>query len=149
MNKMADVAKLLGVELGDEFIAKYPIGEPLGTLRCRICDGDVWISTTGEGWFRNNYVLRDLLVGKLTIHKLPWKAKSNEIYFTPLITSAHKYTEQRVAADINDILYIDIDDTLYNRGLMCKTSEQAEELSQLLIKTARKFQGFDEEQEYE
>ena len=34
----------------------------------------------------------------------------------------------------------------YLRGLMCKTPEQAEELAQLLIKTAREFQGFDDEE---
>lgn len=143
MNKMAEVARLFGKELGEKFTI--------------ICDDDlaIWdacFNEEGIACFAPNgakttlpvtsNVLKKLLTGTYRIKKTPWKAQCGEIYFAPLIASGKKCAKFYKTAD-------SIDDMMYQHGLMCKTPEQAEELSKLLIKTARKFQGFEDEEDEE
>ena len=71
-NYMADVAKMLGVELGEEFDVEYCNWNPYrftedGLLDCK--------SNPNSG------VLEVLLIGKAKIIKKPWKPKSGERYY--------------------------------------------------------------------
>ncbi len=74
-NLMPEVAKLLGVELGEEFKLKgfHIFGKITENgLRCRV----------GEtGWTPTADDLIELLKGNYEIKKLPWKPKANEDYF--------------------------------------------------------------------
>lgn len=73
-NYMADVAKLLGVELNDEFElngsnAIYKLSQYGFFFKC------------GGAWMRaSDYLLVDIIKGEHTIKKLPWKPKENERY---------------------------------------------------------------------
>ncbi|MBO6178514.1 MAG: hypothetical protein J6M62_11310 [Selenomonadaceae bacterium] len=141
MNQMAEVAKLFGKELGEKFTI--------------ICDDDlaIWdacFSEEGVACFAPNNgakttlpvtsnVLKKLLTGTYRIKKTPWKPKCGEIYFAPLIASSKKCAKFYKTAT-------DIDDVVYQHGLMCKTPEQAEEIAKAMIKVARKMQGFDDEE---
>ena len=85
-NHMAEVAKLLGVELGEYFKIVSDNG-------CSCCncyrfteekgiemsyDNANWeIATAGAG------ILKQLLMGEAMIAKFPWKPKKNEIYYFP------------------------------------------------------------------
>lgn len=75
-NYMADVARMLGVELGEEFkidgsnlIYKFFENE-----LCFQCDG---------AWLRADNILIDLIKGDSKIVKLPWQPKKGDEYYYP------------------------------------------------------------------
>lgn len=75
-NYMADVAKMLGVELGEEFkidgsnlIYKFFENE-----LCFQCDG---------AWLRADTMLIHLIKGDSKIVKLPWQPRYDEKYYKP------------------------------------------------------------------
>lgn len=75
-NYMADVAKMLGVELGEEFKIDdsnliYKFYENGLHFRCI------------EGWMTDQRQFFDLITGKLEIVKLPWQPKKGEVYCRP------------------------------------------------------------------
>ena len=77
-NLMPEVAKLLGVEIGEEFEIKemphdiYKIHENMLTYKLHT-----------KGWGEtSDHTLKHLLRGEMTIVKLPWKPEYNENYWT-------------------------------------------------------------------
>lgn len=90
-NKMEQVAKILGVELGEEFdIGEYPDYSPYYFTekgldrRGFVCSYD-----------NLNYVLNELLTGKLTLKKRPFRPARAEMYF-------HVNTAGEVGGVLND-----------------------------------------------
>lgn len=79
-NKMAEVAKLLGVELEEEFKIKNHWGENLVKITAEkglMCWGEYserWTEVGTNG-------LNDILLGKYEIEKLPWKPKCLEKFY--------------------------------------------------------------------
>lgn len=78
-NLIPGIAKMLGVELGEEFKIKGFDG-----LTYKLTDNGLEL-TTVDGqktkWFDNG-ALNSLLKGKMEIVKLPWKPKKGETYYT-------------------------------------------------------------------
>ena len=75
-NYMADVAKMLGVELGEKFKIDgsnliYKFFEDGLYFRCI------------EGWLPAKHQFLDLIKGECNIVKLPWTPKTNEAYYRP------------------------------------------------------------------
>lgn len=75
-NYMADVAKMLGVEPGEEFKIDgsnliYKFFENGLCFRCI------------EGWLPAKHQFHDLIKGECNIVKLPWTPKTNEAYYRP------------------------------------------------------------------
>lgn len=74
-NHMAEVAKMLGVELGEEFMCnnwyKYVLRE----------DGVVAPNYDNFSGDTFSTVLNDLLTGKLVIKRKHWKPKDRELYW--------------------------------------------------------------------
>lgn len=74
-NLMPEIAKMLGVELGEEFKIKG-------------CDPTCWFDLDGlhfDGWVaedEEDAMLHNLLCGEAEIIKLPWKPKKGDVYFT-------------------------------------------------------------------
>ncbi len=106
-NHIAEVAKLLGVEVGEVF----QIDNDPTLIGCifRFSDNDLRIDR-----------LLGLLYGNLSIRKLPWKPKMKEKYYIPCI----HYTESSMAIDFRwrgD----NADNKFYQFGLVCKTCEEA------------------------
>ena len=109
-NHMAEVAKMLGVELGEEFMRsngyKYVLRE-YGVTQSKY-DGIM-------GSFTN--VLNDLLTGKLLIERKPWKpAKGDKYWYISLNGSADYYCW---TDDTIDFL-------TYKFGNCYKTAQEAE-----------------------
>lgn len=88
MNYMKDIAKLLGVELGEEFYLEDI------TDGCYLTDGNAKLvfklSDTGllrkdkhivSGWIDSTCYLKGVFTGRYTIVKKPWKPKKNEEYY--------------------------------------------------------------------
>ena len=78
-NLIPEIAKMLGVELGEEFKIKGYDG-----LTYKLTDNGLEL-TTVDGqktkWFDNG-ALNSLLKGKMEIVKLPWKPQIGELYYT-------------------------------------------------------------------
>lgn len=93
-NLIPEIAKMLGVELGEEF-----------KLRCVDNGQDIeekfyfkenelyFVNEVGESYIRNDFLL-SVLRGELEIIKLPWKPKEEEHYYT--FTSTYKYTKWKI-----------------------------------------------------
>ena len=74
-NYMTDVAKLLGVELEEEFKIKTH-----GKTLYKLTERGLKCLTTLNGW-EENYIFVLLLCGKLEIEKLPRKPKQGDKYY--------------------------------------------------------------------
>ena len=84
-NYMKNVAKMLGVELGEEF----KIGN-FSTLY-KFTERGLFFKDN-EGWNYNcDYTLDDLLIGDVEIEKLPWQPKRGEKYYTPSLDFNHAF----------------------------------------------------------
>ena len=79
MNHMAEVAKMLGVELGEVFeILEYP------SKKFMITNCGIGRLESGEWSYDvavNSFVFEKLLTGKYNIKRKPWKPKDGDIYW--------------------------------------------------------------------
>ena len=119
MNYMAEVAKMLGVELGEEFEIEFPAPSTVSTTavfkenKFRIVKTDAYIMTP----YWNYSVLHSLLVGSLTIKRKPWKPKRGDRYYTTVLDGKI----------IFDIWYDTLQDiSRYKIGNCYRTYEEAE-----------------------
>ena len=126
-NYMAEVAKLLGVELDEVFFIKeYPSDSKIYLKFTengleQSLDKDSWTKATGRVWER-------IITGALKINKLPWKPQNGEKYYVP-----------RIAVQPEDRhfyyywTYDDINIKHYHMGLVCKTPEEAIALTEKML----------------
>lgn len=79
-NLIPEIAKMLGVELDEEFKIKG-----YGELTCKITDDKGLMAaddSSETGWTPANALFPVLLNGKDEIIKLPWKPKAGEQYYS-------------------------------------------------------------------
>lgn len=76
-NYMADVAKMLGVELEEEF--KIDGIE----LKYRFTENGVYCHVDNGWWQCSNVMLPKILLGEFEIIKLPWQPKKGDEYYYP------------------------------------------------------------------
>ena len=124
---MKEVAKLLGVELGEVFFIKeYPSDSKVYLKFTengleQSLDKDSWTKATGRVWER-------IITGALKINKLPWKPREGEKYYVP-----------RIAVQPEDRhfyyywTYDDINIKHYHMGIVCKTPEEAIALTEKML----------------
>lgn len=118
-NNMKEVAKLLGVELDEEFELVFPSNSSCyATVKLTI-DGAKVISTNVYDVFNfKSYLLEHLIKGDYKISRKPWKPKFNERYYSVGVDGS---TED--GTWLNDFL----DYTLYKIGNCYRTIEEARE----------------------
>ena len=126
-NYMAEVAKLLGVELGEVFFIKENPSDSKMYLKFtkngleRSLDKDSW--TRAAGW-----VWEQIIMGALKINKLPWRPREGEKYYVPRI-AIRPY-------DRHYWYYWDnsgVDIKRYDMGIVCKTPEEAIALTEKML----------------
>ena len=132
-NYMAEVAKLLGVELGESFkITSDTQGDYPGDYQnyYRFTENNCFeTSVDGVKWETATViVLRDILMGGARIIKLPWKPREGEKYYVPRIAIRSKdryywYHWQNSDADIKR----------YDMGIVCKTPAEAIALTEKML----------------
>ena len=121
---MAEVAKLLGVELGESFrLEKY-------NCYFRFTENGLERSPDGiNNWsIAHNLTLIAVLNGTATIKRKP---KYNEKYYIPSISNAFGYNSFYWRGD-------DSDEKYYNFGIICKSKEEAIALRQKMLAVAKK-----------
>ena len=75
-NYMQDVARMLGVELGEKFKIDG------SNLIYKFFENGLYFRCI-EGWLPAKYQFLDLIKGECNIVKLPWTPKTNEAYYRP------------------------------------------------------------------
>lgn len=120
---MAEVAKLLGVELEEVFrLEKYE-------SYFRFTREYLESSLDGNDWsIANSLTLLAVLNGTATIKRKP---KYDEKYYIPSISNAFGYNSFYWRGD-------DSDEKYYNFGIICKSKEEAIALRQKMLAVAKK-----------
>ena len=130
-NYMAEVAKLLGVELGESFkITSDTHGDYQNYYRFTE-DNCLETSDDGVEWkiINAEVLLKRILMGNIRIVKLPWKPREGEKYYVPRI-AIRPY-------DRHYCYYWDnsgVDIKRYDMGIVCKTPEEAIALTEKMLK---------------
>lgn len=119
---MAEVAKLLGVELEEVFrLEKYE-------SYFRFTREYLESSLDGNDWsMANSLTLLAVLNGTATIKRKP---KYDEKYYIPSISNAFGYNSFYWKGD-------DSDEKYYNFGIICKSKEEAIALRQKMLAVAK------------
>ena len=133
-NKMAEVAKLLGVELNEVFFVK-------GCSGCYTYYSKTYLKFTESGlkdsvnrtsWHSAAaWVWKSLITGALKINKLPWKPSRDDAYYMPSVTSIDKYIKLFLFFSKND-------EDSYQQGLVFRTEKEAVVLAEEMLDVARK-----------
>ena len=130
-NRIAEVAKMLGVELGEVFKitddthANYPryyrFTENVGVEASD--DGVKWGMTKAGA-------LECLLMGYVRIAKLPWKPREDERYYYPLPSDKDLW---------GGTTWTDygVDKYRFNHGLVFRTREEAAEVAKRMLAVAK------------
>ena len=117
MNYMEQVAKILGVELGEKFELKSS-NDSCYTLAMFTDDGLKIVETNvSDQCFWKPYALEHLLKGNYTIKRIPWKPSYNDRYYS--VTTGGMIEPGTWLGDFIDI-------TLYKLGNCYCTAEEAE-----------------------
>ena len=122
MNYIPQVAKMLGVEIGERFKVKYT-KRKIGTSFYFAEDGlhneessDVYSMT-----------LAGILYGKYKIKKLPWP-KDGDMYYIPYINGGEVKADCKTWNNGNSV-----DEARYDAGLVCRTKEEAIEKAKKML----------------
>ena len=135
-NYMAEVAKLLGVELGESFkITSDTQGDYPSDYQnyYRFTENNCFeTSVDGVKWETATViVLRGILMGDVRIIKLPWRPSRGDVYYMPSVTSIGKYIKLFWTGSRND-------EGSYQQGLVLRTKKEAIELAEEMLDVARK-----------
>lgn len=98
-NYMADIAKMLGVEIEEEFKIKEDDSlicddnnnSTYKFTKTEFLKKDIDKISGIESWSSSPYTLELLIAGHLSVSKLPWKPEMGEIYFS-FVLSNGKWT---------------------------------------------------------
>ena len=132
-NYMAEVAKLLGVELGESFkITSDTQGDYQNYYRFTE-NNCLEMSDDGVEWKTTIVVvlLKHILMGDIRIIKLPWRPSRGDVYYMPSVTSIDKYIKLFWTGSRND-------EGSYQQGLVLRTKKEAIELAEEMLDVARK-----------
>ena len=126
-NYMREVAKLLGLELEEEFRIEGISTE----WSYRLSDkGLIGVNENDLRQITLSNILKRLLTGEDKIIKLPWKPKEGETYYSPAINDEDNYWP-------NTWLNDNIDKIRYRRGLVFKTKEEAINMAEKMLAAAQ------------
>ena len=134
---MAKVAEALGVEIGEVFKISREDRNEKFTKYFRITHDNIEESEYQflySHWDTcNSEVLLRLLNGSLTLRKLSWKPKKDEMYYVPAIGVHPEYMYQEFIWDKDNA-----DIERYNTGLVYKTKEEATAVAEKMLKNLSK-----------
>ena len=133
-NKMTEVAKLLGVELGEVFSFKGRSGcyTYCSKTYLKFTESGLKESVNKTSWHSAAaWVWKGLITGTLKITKLPWKPSCGDAYYMPSTASINKYIK---------LFWVNskADKDSYQQGLVFRTEKEAIELAKEMLDVARK-----------
>lgn len=122
-NKMAGVAKLLGVELEEEFRIK---GSPTTSI-FKISEKGLVHHRIEDWWEAMPNTLTHLLTGGRKIVKLSWTPTTNDVYYYPCPSSREKGLIGCTWRGSETDLY------RFKRGLVFRTPNEADEATKKML----------------
>lgn len=121
-NLIPEIAKMLGVELGEEFKVKG-----YGELTCMITDDKGLMAaddSSETGWTLANALFVVLLNGKAEIIRLPWKPKNEEQYYS----FGGKFLGDPTVWIVVDVIWqgLAYDVAMFDKGWVYRSKEEAQ-----------------------
>lgn len=132
-NHMAEVAKILGLELGEVFLFKGRSGcyTYCSKTYLKFTENGLKESVNRTSWHSAAaWVWKGLITGALKITKLLWKPSYNDIYYMPTVVSRGKYLKLFWTGS-------EADKSSYQQGLVYRTKEEAIELAEEMLSIAK------------
>ena len=123
-NRMAEVAKMFGLELEEHFHITKKSYE--NTVYKFTKDGVAFYDNKLRTWYESVGALAGILTGETEVVKLTWKPRDNEHYFIPDITTPEMFSYLEWTNDY-------VDNHMYKHGLICRTKEEAIRKAELLM----------------
>lgn len=133
VNHMAEVAKMLGVELDEVFLFKGRSGcyTYYPKTHLKFTENGLKESVNRTSWHSAPaWVWKGLITGALKITKLPWKPSCDDAYYMPSTISIGKYIKLFWTGSESD-------EDFYQQGLICRTKEEAIELAEEMLDVAK------------
>lgn len=128
-NHIAEVAQMLGVEIGEAFKITDDTHDDCQRYHRFTESAGIEISDDGIEWKKaGTVILKFLLMGDVRIVKLPWKPREGEKYYVPRISvlpeDRHYYYYWGNSC---------FDIECYKMGIVCKTKEEAIALTEKML----------------
>lgn len=133
-NKMAEVAKLLGVELDEVFSFKGRSGcyTYCSKTYLKFTESGLKESVNRTSWHSAAaWMWKGLITGALQIIKLPWEPSYSDSYYMPSVVNSGKYLKLFWTGSEGN-------KSSYQQGLVYRTSREAIELAEEMLDVARK-----------
>lgn len=127
-NHMAEVAKMLGLELEEHFHITKKSYE--NTVYKFTKDGVAFYDNKLRTWYESVGALAGILTGETEVVKLPWKPQEGDRYYFPCPASIENW-------DYSTWSEREVDYYRLNHGFVCKTMERAVAISQEMLKDTR------------
>ena len=121
-NLIPEIAKMLGVELGEEFKVRSIFGgSPNNKIYHFGTKELLYTHEKKQNEIKDEYTLTELINGDCEIIKLPWKPKEGEYYYTFIYDCYHKWCvwQQRWSNHPFDL-------ALLEKGWVYRSREEAE-----------------------
>ena len=126
-NKMKEVTKLLGVELGEEFRIEDNIGV------YKFTEDNCYAKYHKGSWGQSPYLFIELLTGRLKIATPEWKPEYGETYYMPALQYPVLYNRSPWENSAWD-------NHRWDNHLVYKTEEEAVEVSKRMLKALKEEQ---------
>ena len=130
-NRMAEVAKMFGLELEEHFHITKKSYE--NTVYKFTKDGVAFYDNKLRTWYESVGALAGILTGETEVVKLPWKPAVYDEYYYP-IPSDRDLWESRLWIGDN------YDNSRFSRGLVCKTKEEAIDMAKKMLAVVKEEQ---------
>ena len=127
-NRMAEVAKIFGLELEEHFHITKKSYE--NTVYKFTKDGVAFYDNKLRTWYESVGALAGILTGETEVIKLPWKPQEGDRYYLLCPASIEKW-------DYSTWSERDVDYYRLNHGFVCKTMQRAVAISQEMLKDTR------------
>ena len=131
INRMAEVAKMFGLELEEHFHITIKSHE--NTVYKFTKDGVAFYDNKLRTWYESVGVLAGILTGETEVVKLSWKPAVYDEYYYP-IPSDRDLWESRLWIGDN------YDNSRFSRGLVCKTKEEAIDMAKKMLAVVKEEQ---------
>lgn len=120
-SKMTEVAKLLGVEIDEEFYTTE------SSIRYKLTkSGLLFHDKMGDWWADASYTLTQILAGYIDVEQSPWEPKIDEAYYIPRPDTTARFAVARWQGGESDVYR-------HNQGLVCKSASEAIALTKKML----------------
>lgn len=122
-SKMTELAKLLGVEIDEEFYTTE------SSIRYKLTKSGLQShAKMGDWWHDASLTLTMLLSGCINVEQSPWEPKIDEVYYIPRPDTTARFAAARWQGGESDVYR-------HNQGLVCKSASEAKDVAKKMLAT--------------